>query len=120
MSLVFTIYVESGTIGWIGTSLSYGYKQVGTCIRAFAVFALICFYEHPKCVDKIGGIFGSNTLGIYYFHYLMFIFISHYLYSYLEPYRSILLNIIKTVVIMIMANFITIIVKKISVLKEMV
>ena len=88
MSLVFTIYVESGTIGWIGTSLSYGYKQVGTCMMAFAVFVLIGFYEHPKCVDKIGGIFGSNTLGIYYFHYLMLIFISHYLYSYFEPYRK--------------------------------
>lgn len=57
-------------------------------MMAFAVFVLIGFYEHPKCVDKIGGIFGSNTLGIYYFHCLMLIFISHYLYSYFEPYRK--------------------------------
>ena len=87
---------------------------------AFALFALICYYEQPKWIEKISGLIGKNTLGIYYWHYLLLMLLSRYTYHYFESYRSVMLNIVKVFVLLIVSNLLTEIMKKFPGLRKIV
>lgn len=102
-----TRYKLNGSFTWDNLYLDNGYNRIGTILLAFSLFSLICFYKQPKWLVKISRMVGKNTLGIYYIHYLLLIIISTYIYPYLEKYRGVGLNIVKTIMVLIVANVIT-------------
>lgn len=118
--LIFTRYAQNDSFRWDGVYLENGYNRIGTIIMAFALFALICYYEQPKWIEKISGLIGKNTLGIYYWHYLLLMLLSRYTYHYLESYRSVMLNIVKVFVLLIVSNLLTEIMKKFPGLRKIV
>lgn len=118
--LVLIKYSETGTFSWNWIYLNEGYSRVSTLIMSLGLYLCFDFYCSSK-EGVFGKVVGQSTMGIYYMHYIMLVACNKYLYSYIGiEYYSVMANIIKTIVITFVCVILTMIIKKIPVLKKMV
>ena len=82
------------------------------------------FMEYEKQMTKInhllGKYIGQHTMGIYYLHYIILTVCAVYLYPYFENKYSLALNLAKMAVITAVCVIITLLLKRIPVLRKLV
>ena len=115
-------YFDSGTFRWNNTFLNAGYSHILTGVVAAGL--LLFFMEYEKQMTKInhllGKYIGQHTMGIYYLHYIILTVCAVYLYPYFENKYSLALNLAKMAVITAVCVIITLLLKRIPVLRKLV
>lgn len=118
------IYILKGlTTGFAGenyTALGNGYCCIGTLLLSMGCYIFIATLEIRKTIlIKLSRIVGDNTLGIFYIHCLILGMVSYYIYPFI-PQRGILVNSIKAFLVLFISLFITLLIKKIPIIKGIV
>lgn len=113
-------YTDTKTFKWNGALLSNGYGRLCTFIMSISMFILIQGTEiKNRFVNKIVNIMGYSTLGIFYMHVPVLSICSQYLYRYIHA-RGVLINVLKSIVVIFVVELIIVILKKIPILKKLV
>ncbi len=118
--LIFVKYKETGSFRWNWTYITYSYIRISTLIMSLGLYLCFDFYCSSK-ESIFGKVVGQSTMGIYYMHYIILAVCNKYLYPSIGvEYITVTANILKTIVITFVCVILTIIIKKIPVLKKMV
>lgn len=118
--IVLEKYIETRTMSWNNIYLNNGYKRISVMIAAIGLFMSFDYYSSNK-ENVFGKYLGQCTMGIYYMHYILLIICTKYIYPYINiEYYSLEANLIKTAVLAAACMVITIIVRRIPLLKKMV
>ena len=118
--LVLVKYSDTGTFSWNWIYLNEGYSRISTLIMSLGLYLCFDFYCSSK-ESIFGKVVGQSTMGIYYMHYIILAVCNKYLYPSIDvEYITVTANILKTIVITFVCVILTIIIKKIPVLKKMV
>lgn len=107
----------NGTFEWKGIYLTNGYKWISTMLLSVGIFILfqgICI--NVKIINKLLSEIGTNTIGIFYLHVLILSLIKKEAII----YRGTLINIVKTLIVIIICYTIAKAVKKIPILRKLV
>ena len=107
----------NGTFEWKGIYLTNGYKWISTMLLSVGIFILfqgICI--NVKIINKLLSEIGTNTIGIFYLHVLILSLIKKEAII----YRGTLINIVKTLMVIIICYTIAKAVKKIPILRKLV
>lgn len=118
--LVFIKYCDTGTFAWDNTYLTNGYSRLMTVILSFGLYLLIQNFPDTKAGSFLAKWIGTNTMGIYYLHMPLLAFLHVNLGTYFTEYYTVGLNIVKTFIVLLFCTGVTIVLKKIPVLKMLV
>jgi surface polysaccharide O-acyltransferase-like enzyme len=118
VALVCEKFYATKSWGWNNNYINDGYARITTCLIAVGIFLIIDHLSGEK-ENFIGKTVGSSTLGIYYMHFIILIVSNGYLYN-LIPGRSFLMNCIKTIIVVFFTVIVTLILKKIPVIRKLV
>lgn len=99
-----------------------GYERIGTVLLSSGIFILICRYMN--CIKyrwgaKTFSLIGNNTMGIYYIHIIIGTYFMRIYDTYFQM-RGIGINIIKTLIFVLSGLGITLIMRRIPLLKKIV
>ena len=119
LGLLLDKYMQDGTLLFVNRSLlDGGYYRLSTMCLAVGLYLM--FFKYSIKMNSfncfISKIIGQNTLGIYYLHFIILAMIAPYLYM----YNSFIINVLKTIVVTLVCCLITMIMKKIPFLRELV
>lgn len=117
--LIMIKYTYTGSFVWGNAYLKDGYLRFATVVLSLGVYLFFMAKERRGAKVLFAGI-GKYTMGIYYLHYLILIFVSKFVFPYLTPYVSFGLNLVKTIVITLLCVLISWIMRKIPLLKQLV
>lgn len=111
-------FAQTGSFRWNGVYLQDGYGFFSTMVLAVGVYLLVQvnLSSPRKCFTDF---IGKNTMGIYYIHYVLLGVCVPLLELNTDNY-SVLLNIAKTVIAVLISLAITCVIKKIPVAKNLV
>ncbi len=120
--LMLVKYVDSGLISWGGVYLSEGYSHVLTELISIAFFLLFMAYEDEWYFLNhfLARHIGRYTMGIYYLHYILLAACSIYFYPMIHKYYSFMANGIKTVLVTLVCVVVTMLLKKIPWVRNLV
>ena len=114
-------YTQAGTFRWDNTYLKSGYTRVSTVILAVSLWFI--FEKNasrlPRIQRFLANVLGRNTLGIYYIHFLTLFVLRETVYP-MIPWRGFGMNCAKTVAVTALSVILTILMKKIPVVKKLV
>lgn len=115
-------YAATHTFFWQGVYLDDGYSHVITIVIAVAMWLIFCEYEEKcKTINYIlAKYLGQYTMGIYYLHYIVLAVANILIYPLIKGYYSLSLNCIKTILVTIICLALTVILRKIPVIKGLV
>lgn len=115
-------YADTHTFFWQGLYLANGYSHVITIIVVVAMWLIFCEYEEKcKPVNYIlAKYLGQYTMGIYYLHYTVLGVANIFIYPLIKEYYSLGLNCIKTIVVTGICFILTVILRKIPLIRELV
>lgn len=120
MMLILEKYIINKTFAWKGIYLQNGYDKISTFAMSISFFILLQNLNFKnKIVSTIIDEIGTSTLGIFYIHIPILVLLKEYLYDYIV-YKGVLINFIKTIVVIIISYIIIKILRKIPVLKKIV
>lgn len=117
--LVFVKYCDTGTFTWDNTYITNGYSRLMTVLLSFGIYLLILNLPFTRAGKFLAKWFGTNTMGIYYLHMPLLVLFQVKFSSYFTDYYSVGLNILKTLVTLLICTGITLILKKIPVLRRL-
>lgn len=117
--LVFVKYCDTGTFTWDNTYITNGYSRLMTVLLSFGIYLLILNLPVTRAGKFLAKWFGTNTMGIYYLHMPLLVLFQVKFSSYFTDYYSVGLNILKTLVTLLICTGITLILKKIPVLRRL-
>lgn len=118
--LVLEKYIMNGIFEWKGIYLQNGYDKIATFSMTIATFILLQNVKiNNKFITKIFDEVGTSTLGIFYMHVPLLVICNKYLYSYITC-RGVIINIIKTICIIIICYIISKILKKVPMIRKLV
>lgn len=112
--------IETGLWTWNNTYLSYGYTHVMTVILSVGLYLLAIALKENRIGQKLAQWIGPYTMGIYYLHYLILGICQVCVYPYIQEYASVGANLLKTMIICVICVMITIILRKIPLVKLLV
>ncbi len=114
-------YTHAGTFGWGNVYLKNGYTRVSTVIPAVSLWFIFEMNagRAPRMQRFLANVLGRNTLGIYYIHFLTLFVLRETVYP-LIPWRNFGMNCVKTVVVTAFSVILTVLIKKIPVVKKLV
>ena len=113
-------FADTGSFRWNGVYLTDGYNRLSTLVMAVGLYLVFSLKLYPGSV-KVLEIIGQNTMGIYFLHYPVLILykkICTMLVENYTDYYSFELNCIQTVIVVSLCMIITIVMKKIPVVKN--
>lgn len=108
----------AGTFEWAGVYVKNGYGRLSTVFVAFGIYFGSALYL-KKFKMPVVSLLGRSTLGIYYLHYMLLSVISYFEIVPVQ-YYSLLANVAKTIVVTAVCLCISLLLKKIPVLKNLV
>lgn len=108
----------AGTFEWAGVYVKNGYGRLSTVFVAFGIYFGSALYL-KKLKMPVVSLLGRSTLGIYYLHYMLLSVISYFEIVPVQ-YYSLLANVAKTIVVTAVCLCISLLLKKIPVLKNLV
>lgn len=110
-------FVQTGSFRWNGVYLQDGYGFFSAMVLAVGAYLFVQIYlSSPRM--RITDFIGRNTMGIYYIHYVLLGVCVPFLEISTDNY-SLLLNIAKTVITVIISLAITFVIKKIPLIKNL-
>ena len=118
--LVFVKYCETGLICWGGSYITNGYSRISSILISLGFYLILQGWHIRKAGHFLAIFVGTNTMGIYYLHMPILALCQMKLSMYYDMYGSFGANIIKTVVVAAVCIVITIILKRIPVIRELV
>ena len=111
-------YNKTKTFQWNGELLTNGYGRMCTFIMSISVFV---FFQginiENRIVKKVVDIIGYNTLSIFYMHIPILSILSQYVFKYIT-FRGVWVNILKTIIVIAIIELITIVLKRIPIIKK--
>ncbi len=107
-----------GTFEWAGIYVKNGYGRLSTALVAFGIYFGAALYL-KKFKMPVVSLLGRSTLGIYYLHYVLLSAVS-YFEIVPEQYYSLLTNTVKTAAVTAICLCVSLVLKKIPVLKNLV
>ena len=113
-------YSYTNSFRWNGIYLDNGYNRLSTMILAVGVYLLFSMELFPKVVGIFGKL-GTHTMGIFYLHYPILIVYKKVCYKLIENYAdyySFGLNVLQTLIIVLLCTGITVIAKKIPIIRN--
>ena len=118
-SLVMVKFADTGSFVWGGKYVKDGYYQLATVLLACGVYYVCINFLSNGIVSKILALFGKNSLGIFYIHYIILSVCNTFIWPLLygHGYYSFGLNCLKTFVISIISLVITLFLRKIPCVK---
>lgn len=108
----------AGTFEWAGVYVKNGYGRLSTVFVAFGIYFGSALYL-KKLKMPVVSLLGRSTLGIYYLHYMLLSVISYFEIVPVQ-YYSLLANVVKTIVVTAVCLCISLLLKKIPILKNLV
>lgn len=118
--LALSKYIFNGTFQWQGIYLQNGYSNIGTFTMSIAFFILMQNISiKNKYISKAISEIGSSTLGIFYIHVPILVLSSTYLYKYIL-FKGVIVNTIKTILVILISYVIIRIIRKVPVIKKIV
>lgn len=112
-------YLEYGTWHWDGIYMSDGYARIGVVFMAFGLYSIMLILPENRPGRWIANCIGTNTQGIYYMHYLILAILLIRLGDDYMRYASFVTNVIKAVVLTLICMVVSMLVKKIPVLRHL-
>lgn len=118
VGLVSIKYIDTGSFLWSGIYLTNGYQWISTIFLSIGIFLTFKKISNFSILNEIGKLLGSNTLGIYYIHYLLLPFIQNgFIFLFGLSFFS---NCLKTVIVILPCLIISLLLKKIPIVKNLV
>ncbi len=118
--LLFVKYRATGTFTWHDTYLEDGYNRLMTVVLSLGMYLLILNLPVHKAGKFLAKWVGTNTMGIYYLHVPLLVYCQINLSSYYKEYYSLGCNVLKTLIALLICTGITLVIKRIPVLKTLV
>lgn len=115
-------YTYTGSFHWHGVYLENGYNRLSTMIMAVGLYQIFAFELVPSKWNKAFEKLGKHTMGIFYLHYPVMIVlhkIANYFVKDFSSYYSFALNLLQMVVVIFICTGITIVAKKIPIIKKL-
>ncbi len=118
--LMFVKYIENGIWTWGGIYIENGYGRIAVVLLAAGLYASALLTRENRVTLWVAAWIGTNTQGIYYMHYIaLAMFSAHYAYLY-ESVMSFTANVIKTIVTLLICVIVSVMIKKIPLLRYLV
>lgn len=117
----FAKYLQCGTLRWTGESFKNGYLKIGTvfmCIGIFVLFSSFDFNRVSKKINNTVSFISKRTLDIYYIHMFFAAIALDYIYPKVQV-ANVLINSVRTLIIIIIALVIGQFFRKLPVLKHL-
>lgn len=114
-------YSYTGSFRWNGIYLDNGYNRLSTMIMAIGLYLVFSLDVLPDKVNQALSKLGQHTMGVFYLHYPVMIVLKKLCYKFIEnygDYYSFGLNVIQTIVVVSICLGITVIAKKIPVIRQ--
>ena len=115
-------YSYTGSFRWYGIYVEDGYNRISTILMAVGLYLSFSLEIIPnKCTSLLARL-GSHTMGIFYLHYPVMIvlkWIVAKLVVNIYDYYSFQLNVIQTLVVVVICCGITVVAKKIPIVKNL-
>lgn len=118
IGLLIIKYIYTKTFLWEGIYLENGYSWISTLLLTIGAFLLIRQVDENPLVLKFAKLVGTNTMGIYYIHFILLDFSLCYFQDIFG--LSFLSNCIKTVIVLLICLCFSSIIKKIPFIKYVV
>ena len=120
VGLLFVKWRETGLICWGGVYITDGYNRIMTIILAVGLYLILERWKIRKAGKLIARYIGTMTMGIYFIHRLLLAFFQVQFGYIYEQYGSFGLNLLKTAVAVVICVFVTMLLKKIPIVRELV
>ena len=118
--LVLSKYLMYGTFEWRGIYIQGGYDKISTFAMSVAFFIVMQNrIIKNKMFSKIIEEIGTSTLGIFYLHIPILVILNQYVYN-MIAYKGVIMNLLKTIIVIIVSYMIIRILRKIPILKKLV
>lgn len=119
---MFIKYSYTGTFRWAGIYLESGYTRISTMLMAVGLY--LVFSQELICGKgtHLLSRLGKHTMGIFYLHYPVMLILKKIAFRIipnLEEYYSFQLNLIQTILVVAICCGITVIAKKIPIIKHL-
>lgn len=111
-------YLQTHSLAWMGKYLISGYGWSSTFALALGLFGLIRSMSSWQWSHRLGKTVGQNTMGIFYWHYLLAQLVVWYIYPSLP--EALWVNVAKTLLVTFAATLLTIACKKFAFLRRLV
>ena len=120
MNVVLLYVIKGCTNGFCGDSYNGipGYSMIPTLLASCSLFVLCAATMKERNLPKVGRMVGENTFCIYILHLLIGRIVSSFFYSYI-PWRGVLVNTIKCIVLITISALLGQVMRKIPVLKNL-
>ena len=112
--------LDTGSWRWASTYLSGGYQRIMTLLLSAGLYLFFCCSKSQKGFHFLAAYIGRYTMGIYYMHYLMLDVCRVLIYPQLTQYSSFLLNCAKTLAVTAVCVILTIMLRKIPGVRNLV
>jgi surface polysaccharide O-acyltransferase-like enzyme len=118
--LFLTIYgiIMSRSNGELFDVVFTGYATIFTLINVLAISYLTSNYKSVGIIGKLIALIGENTLGIYFLHVFVGTIVIQ-MYKTIEISTNILTNIVFALVVLLFSLLVTILLKKIPIIREL-
>lgn len=115
--LLIVKYYQTGSWLWAGKFLSGGYHFTSTALMSWGLFSLLMRLGNSAPARWLGNTLGRSTMGIFYLHIPLLFLLSRFLYPLLP--NALWVGFAKTLVVLAAATGLTMLGKKIPVLKTL-
>ena len=122
IGLMLVKHSYTGSFRWHGVYISDGYSIVSTLVMSMGVYLVFSLDLIPEKCNSLLSELGKHTMGIFYLHYPVMVtlrLICEKLIDNFAQYYSFALNVLQTVVVVAICCAITIVAKKIPIIKNL-
>lgn len=109
--------LDAGTFLWRGIYLSNGYIHLATVVMSFGLYELFSMLPDNSVSKWVGNIWGKNTMGIYYLHFLILGILNITVFTTVHIPASAMMNILKALILASGCSAVTFVCRRIPVLK---
>ena len=117
LGLIEIKHFQAGTFRWANVNIVGGYSYASTVLLSIGIFLIA---QTKNLRNSMIELIGRNTLGIYFLHFILLDFLANRYYHYLDPNNLFAMNTLKTIIVTLMCLIITLVLKKIPGVKEIV
>lgn len=115
--VLFARYVQIGSLlNGKYQRINADYTQTGNLIMTSAIFILFSGLSLKE--NKFINFIGKRTINIYYIHMILVAYISTYILPLLEQWKGVVINTIRTIIVLVISICITELLKKIKIVKR--
>lgn len=121
IGLMFIKYRDFGSWAWEGKYEMYQYVHVATLILTIGMYGVFASGLFRPIEHLLARLFGRNTLGIYYMHYIVLaVFSWSVVYQTCMEHYFVGMNMVKAVLVALLCAGVTMLMKKIPLIRKVV